>query len=222
MRSLNIPVPGWQKVMARLYLGWSKPKRPILGHGTGRGSRSGRPEGNPLPARRCDFRLHLCRQFWRLCRNTSACPKTGCWRSNRRISHTRSRSSSWRRDDCPAMPEKRKNPARSESAVYGASGAVGTNAVQLASRHFGADVTGVCSTANLELVKRWGQRGSSITLARISPKTAKPMMLIFDAVGKLLLRRKLKRGSSRAAFTSTSTSTQMGVISSRIYYCSKK
>jgi NADPH:quinone reductase-like Zn-dependent oxidoreductase len=51
----------------------------------------------------------------------------------------------------------RKGGIRADSnlLVYGASGAVGTAAVQLG-RHFGARITGVCSTGNLDLVKSLG------------------------------------------------------------------
>jgi NADPH:quinone reductase-like Zn-dependent oxidoreductase len=91
---------------------------------------------------------------------------------------------------CSALSCLRQAGVREEQqiVVYGASGSIGSAAVQLA-KHLGAHVTAVCNTKNVELVRSLGADEVVDYQREDFTRTGRTYDLVFDAVGKHSFRR---------------------------------
>ena len=142
------------RIMARLALGWNAPRQPVLGMVLSGEVDAIGPDASSFEEGERVFGFDP--------RRFGTYAEYVCWPDDGLLV---TRPANLKDVEAAAIPyggllalaylRKAQVRAGQRVLIYGASGAVGTSAVQLA-RHLGAEVTGVCSTANVDLVASLG------------------------------------------------------------------
>jgi NADPH:quinone reductase-like Zn-dependent oxidoreductase len=170
------------RIMARLAMGWNAPRQPVLGmvlsgevDSVGADVRTFEPGDRVFGFNRHRFGTYAQYVCW---------PEDGLL-ATRPANLTDEEAAAIPYGGLIALHFLRKAGVRAGQSVlvFGASGAVGTSAVQLA-RHLGAEVTGVCSTANVDLVRSLGATGVFDYTVEDFVDRAERYDLVLDAVGK--------------------------------------
>jgi NADPH:quinone reductase-like Zn-dependent oxidoreductase len=177
-----LKAPPRYRIIAQLVLGVKGPRRPIFGmvlageiESVGRSVRAFKPGD----------------QVFGLSRWKAGCyAEYVCWSEDALLA---ARPANLSYEECAALPyggmlalHLMRRAAIQEGQrvlVYGASGAIGTASVQLA-RHYGARVTGVCSTRNLSLVQSLGAEAVVDYTREDYASRGERYDVILDAVGR--------------------------------------